>query len=738
MHLLLAAAFAQDPEEPTSEEVVEEATEVARALAEQISALGAELEAAQDTADATAEELEALRTLHAAAATLADPAQAREARLEAAGALAHLEGGAVFLEGATQSRDTRLAQGAVSALAAGGHVDALRRTTRGLATHAVQESAIQGLVGLGTREAGEALYAIASDEGTSRSLRGLAREGLEDHYPEVLADQGELEDSSATFVGVTGMSAGSGLAGGILLSSVGVWGRSDEAVAIGAVGGTLIGGGTGGLYGVTQDATDAHGLRYASNVAWGLTSSELLTQVVLDPWPIQRSAAEHRKRQNKAAFLRAFGTTAGAGLGLYTVRNGEADTRDVFGSNLAGIAGMQLGFGVADMAVEQGEQFCYPFEGGAGCDDYKRWYRTRYAAGLAGTAAGLGAAGALRHGWHPGFDDHLFSGIVAAESTWAVMHLYDAGNEQPWSYDALGRATAATTFVAAEGAAHAFDLGYRHDAGAAYGTLAGNFLGAGIPMAVSGEMPTEAIQRTMAPVGFAGMVAGTALAPRVRFDPGDVTLVTAGTPILTAQSAAYAGYFDARGQLKGQQVEGITLSAAALSSAGLIGASQVASPKALDVGVMGTGAVWGAWYGVLTPIALELDGPEETLLLTGSATSQAFMVGTAAGIYGLDLDSRRLLLPQLVAVSGATFGSLGVALINPDGSDIAKGAVIGSVVGFAAGATIESRREVPAARSAMLFKPNLRLPGRLSFAAAPTSIEGDLAVYAQLDWRETR
>ncbi|HJN76495.1 MAG TPA: hypothetical protein QGF58_21380 [Myxococcota bacterium] len=731
--LLIATAFAQDP--PVSEETQDEAAEVARAMAEQLSALSSELQAAQQSADATQAELDALRELHDQAATLANLDSSEEERLAAAMALAQLEGGLLFVESATESRNARISVGVLPALTLAGEpgFHALNRTVRhgGWGT---TQAAVDELVGAGDPVAGALLYDLAVDDSLPRSLRNQALKGLQQHYPEVLAERGEPTDDRSTFVGVAGVTTGSGLTGGILLSSVGVWGQRDAAIAIGAVGGSGIGLGGGTLYGLTQPVSSGQGLRYASNVGWGLVSSELLTQVVLDPYPLERDRAANRRRQNQSALLRTLGTGAGAGLGLARITSYDAEPRDVLESDLAGFVGMQLGFGATGLVLDRGSQWsCYEPNSGNDCADYKTWYRARYGSALVGSAAGLAIAGVTREQWDPRFSDHLYSGIVAGEATWIAGFAWASGRQRT-DPDALLRTTATSAFAATEVFAHWKPRSYYQDLGASYGMVAGNALGAGIPF-IADEDRVEVVSRVMLPMGAAGTVAGTVLAERTAFDEGDVTLVTLGTPILIAQSAAYAGYFGVREDLSKTQVAGVVLTTASLSSFTLGAAAQRTSPRPMDVLAISTGAAWGAWYGVMTPIAMELEGPEETLLLTGAATSNAFMLGTAGVIYGLDLESRHLFVPQLGAVTGATLGALGVALFDPDGRHIPKGAIIGSVVGFAGGGIAESLRPKKGWRPTLL-RPNPRLPGGFSFAAAPTSLEGEMGVYLQLDWRE--
>ncbi|MCP4918170.1 MAG: hypothetical protein GY913_14755 [Proteobacteria bacterium] len=686
---------------------------------------------------ALAQDVSEMTASLALASILDDVDQPLEERVAAAEELVTLPGGLVFVEGTAYDVDRTLAKAVLPVLASAGPdgYDVLASLIYGSVAWDVRLAAVDTLGTTAESDAGRALYAVAIDEELPRSLRNRGLDLLAEHHPDVLAELGEPIEQRSSPLGAVAVSGASGLTGGILLSSVGVWGRNDSAIAIGAVGGSAIGVAGGGLYAATRPTSAGQGMRYASDVSWGLVGGELLTQVVLDPYPISRGRAENQRRQNKAALLRTLGTGAGTGLGLARISKYDADPLDVMESNLAGAVGMQIGFGVADMAIDDGDRWdCEPWEGGNGCDPYRTWYRSRYAIGLAGTGLGLGLAGLTRTQWDPHYQDHGYAAIVAAESAWAAGWIWDTGSRKS-DVGPLLRTTAATSFAATEVFAHYRPRTLSQDAGALYGAVAGNMLGAGIPL-LAGADNSKEIVPAMVPAGAVGMVGGTLLAPRMELDIGDMTMIGIGVPVFTAQGAAYGAYLERRRVLQGDQYAGLVLLTSSGSSLALTGLAQGASPRPMDMLALGSASAWGAWYGVMTPIALELDGPSETLLLTGAATSDAFLFGTAAALYGFEVDSSRLFVPQLGAVAGATLGSLGVALVDSQGDDIAKGALIGSVVGFAGGGVAEALRPRKE-KNLTGFRPRLDVPGQFGFAAAPTTLDGDMAVYAQLTWRET-
>ena len=268
------------------------------------------------------------------------------------------------------------------------------------------------------------------------------------------------------------------------------------------------------------------------------------------------------------------------------------------------------------------------------------------------------------------------------------------------------------------------------------GTILGNSLGAGVPLLADQDAQTTTA--VMLPMGLAGAAVGYGLADRTEWTSGDRAMLGVGMPILTLHSLGYGSVLSAkRRDFEEKQMAGMMLTGAGLGGIGLTALSQRVDPTPGEMLVLGSGAVWGAWFGSLTPVAAGLDGEPADLLLVTLLCSDAGLVGAGALTYGLGVQPRSTLVPQLGALSGATVGSLGVALVSGDGQAVAGGALVGSVLGFAGGSVLQM--SVLEGRQSRWVAPKPTAP-RLAgwgFTAAPWAAEsGDPGVYAQLTWTE--
>ena len=85
------------------------------------------------------------------------------------------------------------------------------------------------------------------------------------------------------------------------------------------------------------------------------------------------------------------------------------------------------------------------------------------------------------------------------------------------------------------------------------------------------------------------------------------------------------------------------------------------------------------------------------------------------------------MLPQIGGVGGATLGSLGALLVSEEGADAAKGALIGSTLGFVVGGIVEtSRPERMEQRRHASLRPSFLpdLPGDWTASVTPATLEG--------------
>ncbi len=653
---------------------------------------------------------------------LVDPLVEAGEREEAALALARMGGAEAveLLQAGLYSRVPGVPKAALLGLSEIGDTRALGVLAEAvLSRHArvpagLRLAAISAIERAATDEAGEVLLALAGEDELSRELKRAAWEALERGWPELTEGQSL---ATSTGAGVVFASAGGALTSGVLLSGVGVLSLDDTATVIGALGGAGIGAGSGVLVGMTRPVNTAQGTRFFSSSAWGVGFG---TGVGEFAWYNSR---DWDRSARGRAMVRSLGAAAGSTQGALTARYQPTDTGDVWENNLGGYLGAQIGLGSALMLT----------------DGVRRdTTRETLLLTMGGAAVGLGASTALRRPWDPRGQDLVFGGLIGGGSAWL-------GGWMPYALDMdrrdgtvlLASHAGATVGLAA---AQLFQPSWKQDAGLAWGMVLGNAAGAGLGFWASPNDGRPA-SRAMLVSGLLGGAAGALSAERTRFTPGDLAMVGLGTPMLTAQVGGYGVVLYDRDILRDpNQMGGVALSGFAASGAGLTGLSQLIDPDAGDMMALSAAGLWGAWYGVLTPVALKMDGRPSDLLLVTLVSSDAAMLAMGGAVYGLGLEPRRTVVPQLGGLTGATLGSLTASLISPQAEQIAGGAVIGSALGLAGGAAVDAGlRE---RRGAVAFRPilprgRLDLPGQWMASAAPMPIEGDNGVYAQITWVET-
>ena len=355
-----------------------------------------------------------------------------------------------------------------------------------------------------------------------------------------------------------------------------------------------------------------------------------------------------------------------------------------------------------------------------------------------GSMTGLATQAALRDRWQPDSPDVGFAGLVAGNAAWTATWMPVALDR--YGVDGRGLLASHAGASLALVAAHKLEPSWTHNGMMAWGTVLGNSLGAGLPLLADAK--DETTVAVMLPMGLAGAGLGYVAGGRVEFHGGDRAMLGVGVPLVTLQSLGYGGVLAMRqNSFEESQMAGLMLTGEALGGIGLTAVSQRWDPNAGQMLLLGSGALWGAWYGVLTPIALDLDGEPEDLLLSTLVASDLGLVAAGVATYGLDVHPRSTLSPQLGGVAGATFGSLAVSLVSPEPRAASAGALLGSVAGFAGGTLFEMRVAGPkrAERQALGLKPrSLDLPGTWSASAAPWAApeSGDLGVYGQVSWRE--
>ena len=638
----------------------------------------------------------------------------------------------LLLLGAARSVDESVAMVGISALGASGSMqapallEAILLERWGDASDETRIAVVHALGAHDTPQAGAALYRAVQSGELPGSVQRAALTVLETNYSALLAERGLPKGRTERGVGplVAVSSAG---AGGVVLSSIGVWGRSDVAVTVGALGGAGIGAGLGGLWASTESLSAGQGLRYSSDVIWGITGGVLAHRTIFDG-PTYES--QSRAGPNFAALLRATGASAGAASGAWQARHGTPDRQDVLEQDLAGFLGLMSGRAVGQLSGEwvrersQGESYRY----------YQTTDRAVQGGSLAGAALGLGGAALVRESWEASWTD---VGLGAVGSVQMMTLLGSAhqvsGRQQRPGATRLGFGLGGLGGLAL---AEAVDPTPAQVGMAAWGGGLGHALGAGVPL-LAGVESGQVVAGSTLSVGLLGTVGGGLSARALPLDRGDVALTGFAVPLAAIEGAAIGAWAEDRELgFTSEQVGGLVLTGSAVTGAVTTALGPHIAPSPGDVGMVASTTAWGAYHGLLVPLALDVKGRPSDLVLASVLTADGFLVaGSVLASPAVDLDPRRTLVPQLAGLGGATLGSLGALMVRDDGTSAARGALIGSTLGFVAGGVVESRRTPPADRNRTAVR-RLRLPdlpGDWSVVAAPMpTAEGSAGAYAEV------
>lgn len=726
MWLLLSAAVAAEPEPG---DVVPEPAVAPNAEADALRAALQELEAAHARAVDDATAAVRLGEVLDAATVLLDDRQDPDARVAAAARLA-ADGGdeaLVLLRAAARDADPEIrlavARAALEADGPGSVEPARLVLLDPMNPKPTSLAVVEALGDDASDDAGRVLWDVTGTRQVPARVRSEALDTLSARYPDLLAGLGPQHTVVDPLGGVAFVGA-SGLAGGILLSSVGVWGRFDGAEVIGAIGGSAIGIGGGIVYAGSSPLTSGEGLAFASGVSWGLAAGALGTTTAYGGWrwidTYSSGAVEG------GAALRAIGVGAGAGLGAWALSK-DPDPWDVLEFDTAtylGSAVVLAGTGLAFYRPPPETTFSFtprtstfaetvptraPF-GPSAYWDYRRT-SSQWLAGSTLIGAGLGATGGLllADRWQLDWNDAAFAFTLGLEGAWigtwtpAAVEVDDTDLKGsirlPWHLAAIGG------LVISE----VQPVSFGRTGSTAWVAASGNALGAGLPLLAANEDET-AIARVMVPMGAAGTVAGYLLHPSIEPTAGDWTMIGVGTSLAAAEGALFGTGLDDLGVWvdEAPQISGLTLTATGVTGLGLWGLSAAVDPKADDMVLIGAGALWGGFYGLLVPVATGSEDTDAWTLIPATTVAVGALGTGLAELPAIGLRPRSTLVPQLSAVSGATAGALFAAMLSDETDAVALGAVIGSAAGFGVGAGIEVAR--PKRRTtAGLTLP--RLPG---------------------------
>jgi hypothetical protein len=310
-------------------------------------------------------------------------------------------------------------------------------------------------------------------------------------------------------------------------------------------------------------------------------------------------------------------------------------------------------------------------------------------ANLVGASLGLGAGLALAPRWELDWHDAAYGVVLGGEAAWVGTFLPQALEIDDQDLKGTVRLPWNGAVAAGLALSELRQVPYRQTAVTAWGALTGNAIGAGIPLLADADPATTT--RVMIPVGLAGTVGAYFADPLVEPSRGDAVMIGMGATVGTVEGVVLGTAIeDLQDRWSSTQTAGLTALGGGLTGAGLLALSPVVDPAPDEMVVLGTAAAWGGYYGALIPVALGGEGDPAGVLLPSAITALVGMGGAGVAMLpSVGLEPRDTLVPQLTALSGGTVGALGAGLFTPDPSAVAGGSLIGSTLGFGAGALVE-------------------------------------------------
>ena len=524
----------------------------------------------------------------------------------------------------------------------------------------LQRMALDGLGRVGTVAAADALYEMASEKLLLNEMVEHAWAVLAREFPEYLASRGGLPDYLANKgglpqaidhgIGQTAAVAASAVAGGVFLSSVGTWGKSDLGIDLGRLGGGAIGAGTGYLYTRQNPLSAGQGLRYASNVAWGLVGSQLVNEAAFGFDQTENSDGHTTCAGdcNAAALIRTLGTGAGAWLGFRAMQNAPT-TSDVMETNAGGILGASAASSIFQLATHRRDFDRLSEPSRRTLEDSHQ--RQHSLVALSGSALGLGVGTAVMDRWEPDVPDVAYAGMSA-------FVLADAGRVADGLMDSevdSGLRSVSGNLGAIGGlvAAHGVNPDLNTVGVASSYSLIGKLAGVGIGRLSGLENGAE---RFSSPFSIAGMVGGTLASKSITLAPNHLAFTGLGTAVFTANAAELTNAMRSEERISSRTHGGTVALVGAASSGTLLAVSRAVNPDANTLGVAGSYALIGKVAGVGVG---QLSGLENGAQWFGSPLSIAGMVGGT-------LASRSITL----APNHLAFTGLGTAVLTANAAAV--------------------------------------------------------------------
>jgi hypothetical protein len=591
------------------------------------------------------------------------------------------------------------------------------------------EALVDALAATPGDAAGAALWDAAGDSRIPPRLRNRAVDALEAAHADTLTRRGAAP-VVPDLLGAGLVLASGATAGGVVLGAVGEVGAWEGGQTVGAIGGAAVGGGLAGLRLTGRPATAAQGLALASGVAWGVTAGFWVPQMVWGSpqyvWP------DPQRVRAPSAGLRAAATLGGGAVGWWASHRrltvGDVVEVDAAGYLAQATTGGSRVAGVPPAPTRRRPPPCPAPSPSIRSRTPARSSRRYATAELLGAAAGLGVGAVVSPRWELSSEDAALALVVGAEGGVA-----GAARCPTWWASTTTRCAAPSG--SRRTAARCWGLTVAELTPTSHGrALATGFRRAGRQRARRRDPAAAGLRRRAFGVdgarrrrGFAGMLAGWAVEPLLDPSPGDTAMIGVSTAIVGSAGAFVGQGLAAGGRwVDPQQGVGLGLVAGGVAGVGTWALVPLVEARADEALVVGSAAALGSMVGGLTTVAA--GGSAEAAWFTAGGGELAATLGSAALVSPwVDLEPRRVVLPEVALVSGATLGTLGVALASRDPQDVALGTVCGAGVGLATGVVVEvfARPRVDRGSPVTLRRPtSWRVAPSLARTAAGTAVAG--------------